>query len=247
MIIFVNPRATRPSNRRFPLSVMALAAALPEGTAWHIVDGNLPGTDVVRDVSSLARTAAGSRDPVRAIAMTVMPGPQLLEAVPQARALRQLHPDVPIVWGGYFPSLYPGPVIDAPYIDYAIRGQGEHTFNELLDVIGGTRSPESVAGLVYRSNGERRINPERPWTGPNELPPLPYERIPVGEYLRPTFLGRRCGVYQASIGCPYGCSFCGVISVFGSREKVEAPERTARQLAWLGRKHGWDGVRFGVY
>jgi len=30
MILFVNPRATRPKNRRFPLSLMAVGAALPE-------------------------------------------------------------------------------------------------------------------------------------------------------------------------------------------------------------------------
>ena len=43
MIILVNPRATRPSNRRFPLSIMAIGAALPSGEDWEIVDGNLPG------------------------------------------------------------------------------------------------------------------------------------------------------------------------------------------------------------
>ena len=42
MILLVNPRATRPSNRRFPLSVMAIGAALPADRSWEIVDGNLP-------------------------------------------------------------------------------------------------------------------------------------------------------------------------------------------------------------
>jgi hypothetical protein len=66
----------------------------------------------------------------------------------------------------------------------------------------------------------------------------------VEQYLHPTFLGRRSAVYQASIGCPYSCSFCGVISVFGSREKLEAPQRTAAHLSFLARRHGVDGVHF---
>ena len=45
MILFVNPRATRPKNRRFPLSVMAIGAAVPAGESWHIIDGNLPNSD----------------------------------------------------------------------------------------------------------------------------------------------------------------------------------------------------------
>ena len=244
MIVFVNPRATRPGNRRFPLSLMALGAALPPGETWEIVDGNRPGVDVVGDVAALVSAQAGGRDPVRAIAMTVMPGPQLVNAVPQAQQLKKLVPDVPMIWGGYFASLYPEPVLNAPYIDYAVRGQGEHTFVELLDVLDGTRDPATVAGLAWRDGGAHRINRERKWVGPDEMNPPPYAKIPVDDYLRPTFLGRRCGVYQASIGCPYGCSFCGVISVFGSREKVEAPERTARHLEYLVRNHGMDGVHF---
>jgi hypothetical protein len=66
----------------------------------------------------------------------------------------------------------------------------------------------------------------------------------VDDYLIPTVLGRRCVVYQASIGCPYSCSFCAVISVFGSREKVRQPARTAAHLEYLVRQHGMDGLHF---
>lgn len=245
MIVFVNPRATRPKNRRFPLSVLSVAAALPDGVAWDIVDGNRPDVEPFDAVSALIDAQAGGPDPVRAMAMTVMPGPQLVSAVPLAKRLKGRYPDIPMVWGGYFPSLYTGPVLNAPYVDYAVRGQGEETFVELLAVITGDRDPEGIAGLAYRdADGGHRIGPERAWIGPDELPAPPYHRIPVEEYLHPTVLGRRSGVYQASVGCPYGCKFCGVISVFGSREKVQSPARTAEHLGSLVRIHGMDSVHF---
>src|ERR1700761_8538153 len=84
----------------------------------------------------------------------------------------------------------------------------------------------------------------RIWVGPAELPDPPYHKIDVADYLQPTFLGRRSGVYQASIGCPFGCSFCGVIAVFGRREKVQSPARVAQHLAHLVRNHGMDSVHF---
>ena len=102
MIIFVNPRATRPSNRRFPLSVMAIGAALPPDEDWEIVDGNLPGLDVAARITEFVTARHGTRDPVRAIAFTVMPGPQLANAVPLAKHVKACHPDVPIIWGGNF-------------------------------------------------------------------------------------------------------------------------------------------------
>ncbi len=86
MIVFVNPRATRPKNRRFPLSVMMVGAALPPHIHWEIVDGNLPDIDVVATVGAMIEARAGSADPVELIAMTVMPGPQLVSAVAAAKA-----------------------------------------------------------------------------------------------------------------------------------------------------------------
>ena len=244
MIVLVNSRATTPRNRRFPLSVMALGAAIPDGTAWEIVDGNCPGVDPYRDVAARIEHAAQTRDPVRLIAMSVMPGPQLAEAVPLAQRLKARFPSIPIVWGGYFPSLYPQPVLNAPYVDWIIRGQGEQTFVELLEVLDGRRDPKTVAGLGFRDGGSLWIGPERPWLGPDAFPAPPYEKIDMDEYLHPTFLGRRSAVYQASIGCPYSCNFCGVISAFGSREKFEDPSRTAANLAYLVERHAVDGVHF---
>jgi radical SAM superfamily enzyme YgiQ (UPF0313 family) len=245
MILLVNPRATRPENRRFPLSVMAVGAALPGNISWEIVDGNLPGIDVIGAVSRLIETQRLLGDPVSVIALTVMPGPQLVSAVPISKALKKRFPDIPIVWGGNFGSLYPEPVLNAPYVDWLVRGQGEETFLELLGVIAGKRDPTTLAGIAFRlPDGSHHLGPERTWRGPDELPAPPYHKIAVADYLRPTILGRRSGVYQASIGCPFGCNFCGVISVFGRREKVQAPERTAQHLGFLAREHGMDSVHF---
>jgi len=244
MILLVNPRATRPANRRFPLSLMAVGAALPPERAWEIVDGNLPDSDPLSEISRLVERQRGS-DRIETIALTVMPGPQLVSAVPLSRALKQRFPDIPIVWGGNFGSLYPEPVLNADYVDWLVRGQGEKTFIHLLEVVAGRLDPHAVAGIGFRGPaGEHVLTPERAWVGPDELPDPPYHKIEVAEYLHPTFLGRRSGVYQASIGCPFGCNFCGVITVFGRREKVQSPQRVAANLSKLAREHGMDSVHF---
>jgi anaerobic magnesium-protoporphyrin IX monomethyl ester cyclase len=245
MIVFVNPRATRPANRRFPLSLMAVGAALPPGRSWEIVDGNLPDLNPLAEIAAIVTRQQATGDPVEAIALSVMPGPQLVSAVPLSKALKQRFPDVPIIWGGNFGSLYPAPVLNAPYVDWLVRGQGEHTFLELLEVIDGKRDPHIVAGLGFRGgDGAAVINPERQWVGPDELPDPPYHKIDVEQYLQPTFLGQRSGAYQASIGCPFGCNFCGVIAVYGRREKVQSPGRVAANLEFLVREHRMDSLHF---
>jgi radical SAM superfamily enzyme YgiQ (UPF0313 family) len=244
VIVLVNPRVTKPRYRRFPLSVMALGAALPEDTTWEIVDENQPRVDGFERVTAMIDAGSGGRDPVRAIAMTVMPGPQLASAVPLARRLKEQFPTIPMIWGGYFPSLYPEPVLAASYVDWVVRGQGEQTFLELLEVLAGERDPKSVAGLAFSDDGVPWIGPERAWRGPNELPPPPYAKIDVDDYIHPTFLGRRSAIYQASIGCPYSCNFCGVIAAYGSRQKLEDPARTVEHVSYLVKHHHIDSLHF---
>ncbi len=244
MILLVNPRATKPKNRRFPLSVMALGAVLPENVSWKILDGNLPDADPFAEAAAEIECRRGTADPVSLVAMTVMPGPQLVAAVPIAKRLKDRFPGIPIVWGGYFPTLYPDPCLNAPYVDGIVRGQGERTFLDLLEVLAGTKPPATVTGLGWKDGGTPRINPERRWEGPDAFPDPPYGKIDVETYLHPTAIGRRSAVHQASIGCPYTCNFCGVIAAFGSLEKLASPARTEAALSPLVRAHGIDAVHF---
>jgi anaerobic magnesium-protoporphyrin IX monomethyl ester cyclase len=79
---------------------------------------------------------------------------------------------------------------------------------------------------------------------PDQFPVYPYHRIPADKYLLPTFLGKRTAVHQASIGCPFRCNFCGVVTFSGSREKMEPAARTERALRHLAQSYGVDAVQF---
>lgn len=240
MIVLVNPRSTRPRNRRLPLSVLALAAVLEGHEDYVIVDGNV---DDRPEQTILALIESHS---IELLGFTVMPGPQMMAAMEISRAVRRSKPHVPIVWGGYFPSIYPDAALNASYVDYAVRGQGENTLLQLLQVVRGLRSPDSVLGLSYKDRvfGIHRHNPERPMQGPDAFPRSPFHQLAVERYLRPSFFGRKTAVHHASIGCPFRCSFCGVHAAYGNRELMESPERTAATLSHLKQAYGADSVQF---
>lgn len=238
MIVLYNPKATKPKNRRFPLSILAVAAVLEGREEYAIVDGNFDP----RPTETLA--ALLQENTVELLAMTVMPGPQTVGAVNSCRELRARFPHVPIVWGGYFASNYTNAALNTAYVDFAIRGQGEQTFLELIEAIRSQRELKSILGLSYKADGQIRHNPERPMRPPSDFPSYPYHRIPAEKYLLPTFLGRRTAVHQASIGCPFRCNFCGVVPFSGSREKMEFPERTENVLRHLAQTYGADAVQF---
>jgi len=238
MILFFNPRATRAKNRRYPLSILALAAMIEGREHYAIVDGN----EDDNPCASMDRIMRGTR--ARMLAVTVMPGPQMAAAMPVCKRFKQAYPDVPIVWGGYFPSLYPDVALNAKYVDFVVRGQGEETFVELLAALE-SKKYAGIRGLSYRDDfGLHVHNPERPMRSPGDFPVMPYHALDPAKYLLPSFLGSRTVVHQASIGCPYQCNFCGVVGFSGSREKMESPERTAQVLGLLHREYGANAVQF---
>ncbi len=240
MILFFNPRAiAKPKNRRYPLSILALAAVIEGKEEYAIVDGNLEDNPV----SSIERIMRDQ--PARVLAVSVMPGPQMVAAFPVCRWFKETYPHVPIVWGGYFPTIYADTALNASYVDFAVRGQGEETFVELLAAFEGDRKFVGIRGLSYRDSfGLHVHNPERPMRSPGDFPVMPYHRLDPSKYLLPTFLGSRTAVHQASIGCPYKCNFCGVVDFSGSREMMESPEHTASILGQLKRGYGADSVQF---
>jgi anaerobic magnesium-protoporphyrin IX monomethyl ester cyclase len=239
MILLYHPRATKPRNRRFPLSVLALAAVLEGREDYKIIDGNADAN------ATATLLAIIQSEPVELLAVSVMPGPQMVSAMETCKSVRTRFPYIPIVWGGYFPSIYTDATLNATYVDFAIRGQGEETLLEVLEALRGRIEFENIRGLSFKgSSGTYRHNPERPMKGPDSFPWYPFHRIDADAYIRPSFFGRRTAVHQASIGCPFQCGFCGVISAYGSVERMESPARTQAILRHLVHNYGVDSIQF---
>jgi radical SAM superfamily enzyme YgiQ (UPF0313 family) len=239
MVILYHPKSTKPRSRRYPLAALSLAAVLEGRRQYSIVDGNVD-PEPLATISDHIRTQK-----VELLAVSVMPGPQMVAAMETSREIRARFPKIPIAWGGYFPSIYTQAALNAPYVDFAVRGQGEDTLLELLDALRGHLSLDSIRGLSFRKGPEQfHHGPERPLKAPDAFPRLPYEKLDPGNYILPTFLGKRTAVHQASVGCPFRCNFCGVVSALGSREKMESPAHTESVLRHLSNTYGVNAIQF---
>ena len=118
MIVLFHPRAVRPKNRRFPLAILSIAAVLEGKEDYIIVDGNLDP----HPERTIDRIAAEHQ--VELLAVSVMPGPQMVAAINLCREFRLKHRSVPIVWGGYFPSLYTDATLNAALRRFRDQGTG---------------------------------------------------------------------------------------------------------------------------
>jgi len=234
---------SRPQKARLPLSLLHLAAVLEGRRPWRILDGNVLDDLENATLQALANGSYGF------VGVTVMPGPQVAPAIRISKTIRASHPAIPIAWGGYFPTLYPDAAINAPYLDYVVRGQGEETLLGLLACLDGSADgpagPGDVRGLTWKRGGVPVHNPDRPVIPPTQLPPLPYEKLgDVERFLPPSFMGRRTAVHQHAIGCRYRCKFCGVVSMWDGTTELDGPKRLLETGRELRDRWGADALQF---
>jgi radical SAM superfamily enzyme YgiQ (UPF0313 family) len=239
-VLLINPTITAQRNARFPLAVLSLAAAIEGEYRWTLLDGN-----VDRDLAASASRILGE-EKVRAVGLTVMGGPQLRSAIAASKAIRARYPAVPIVWGGAFPTNCPEATLSVPYVDYAVRGQGEETFRQLLDRLGDDEAGlGSIAGLSWRHDGRIVHNGPRAFSAASLASRLPFELLDhPAQYLSSTYLGRRTAGYQAALGCRYRCTFCGVAAMFRGKMALPAASRLDEDLRFLTERLGVDALQF---
>jgi anaerobic magnesium-protoporphyrin IX monomethyl ester cyclase len=240
-VLLVNPTITSRRHARFPLAVLSLSAALDGKYTPIIIDGN-----VDRDFVSTALHAIEDGSVV-AVGVTVMGGPQLRSAIAVSTAIREKLPTVPIIWGGAFPTNCPEAALNAPYIDYAVRGQGEDALLELLDMLTGRRSEafDAIPGLTWRLRGQILHNKDRIFSAASLGRMLPYDKLEdPRQYLTRTYLGRRTASYQAALGCRFRCTFCGVATMFRGKMALPPAARLEQDLRFMKDQLGADAIQF---
>ena len=240
-VLLINPRITSSRNARFPLSLLALAGALEQKCNCRIIDGN-----VDRDYIDAIRQAVREQH-FDAVGITVMGGPQVRSAIDASLAAREGSPATPIIWGGYFPTLYSNAAINAPYVDYAVRGLGEDAFAAILQAIseGKSANLESIRGLTWKRDGKVVHNAARSFGDRRSPAMLPYGLLKNSRaYLAKTFLGQRTAAHQAALGCRFRCTFCGVAAMFGGGMALPPADRLERDLTWLKDALGADSIQY---
>ena len=110
-VILFNPKSAI-AKYRVPNSIMNIAASVEGQYEWVIVDGNCE-EDPYLKMESLLRD-----DSFKYIGFTVMPGPQLKQAIPIAKKIKEKFPHTVMIWGGYFPTNQFKVVLNSGYVDF---------------------------------------------------------------------------------------------------------------------------------
>lgn len=229
-VVLYNPRA---EFHTMPLALLAVGSYLdPRRYEVVLVDGRLE-RDPVRCVLSLLEGAS-------CLGLTVLTGSPIRDALLISRAVKARFPDLPVLWGGWHPSLFPRQCLEQePSIDIAVQGQGEETLGE---VVGTLPHPRGVLGCAWRENGQAVTNSPRPLRDINAFPPHDYSLIDVKRYFQ--LKNRRQLDYIASQGCHFRCAFCADPTVYERKWVGLAPGRIGEEIEHLWKRYGFEDLNF---
>jgi anaerobic magnesium-protoporphyrin IX monomethyl ester cyclase len=219
-----------------PLGLVAVGSALdPAKYDVRIFDARID-----REAASKVISEAGD---ATCVGFSVFSGPPIAGALDLSRELKRRFRNLPIIWGGWHPSILPEQCIASGAVDAVVIGQGEGAFRELMDVVDDRPQWTNIAGLCVSIDGDR---PQR--TAPRALakmesfPGARYDLLDVESYFR--HKGKRQLDYSSSRGCPYKCTFCADPMVYRSKWTGLPAARIIDELQALYTQYRMDEVFF---
>jgi anaerobic magnesium-protoporphyrin IX monomethyl ester cyclase len=240
-ILLFNPRSAN-TKFRIPNSILNIAASVEGKFDWKIVDGNRE-KDPLEIIYKYLQTGQFSY-----LGFTVMPGPQLKQAITISRKIKEDFPGTIMIWGGYFPSAQYKVVLNSGYVDFVITGPGDHAFPALIQALENKEPYELIKNLIYKRGDLIIKNAREDLIEQETLPSLPYQQLdrlyPLEKYLGKTYLGNKTLAYHSSIGCPFTCSFCAVVPIYEARWKAKPAKSVYNDIKHIKDRWGADSIEF---
>ena len=219
-----------------PLGLVAVGSALdPAKYDVRIFDARI-------DREAASKVMAEAVD-AACVGFTVFSGPPIAAALNLSRELKSRFHNLPIIWGGWHPSILPEQCVASGAVDAVVIGQGEAAFPELMEVIEDRQQWMNIAGLCIAANaGKPQRTAPRPLAKMESFPSARYDLLEVETYFR--HKEKRQLDYSSSRGCPYKCTFCADPMVYRSKWTGLPAARIVDELQKLYALYNMDEVFF---
>jgi anaerobic magnesium-protoporphyrin IX monomethyl ester cyclase len=216
-----------------PLCLLALAASLREANFDVVM------IDAAIEPDYLTRIQCESVDALF-VGISVLTGPMIRGAIEVATAVKTYSPWLPVIFGGWHPSLLPDETLSEAFVDMVVRGQGEITIVEVAQALAQKLHLNNIAGLSWKNNGQRTHNIDR------KVEPLDNLPVPAFDLTDFDAYEKLCGVrklaYATSVGCPYACNYCTDQVFYRRRFNALSADRVVAEMIDLVTRYRTEEV-----
>jgi anaerobic magnesium-protoporphyrin IX monomethyl ester cyclase len=182
------------------------------------------------------RTIRGFNPDVVGITTMTSKYPMALRIAEMAKSINR---DVTVVIGGHHSSIFGPKLVLDTSIDFAVIGEGEMTFLELINRLCEPRPDFSrVSGLTY-ADGDRTVtNSPRELLSNLDVLPIADRDLMINEgYVSENNI-------MASRGCPFNCSYCGAQVIWKRKVRRRSVPLITREIEYLLRRGSSRAIQF---
>jgi len=243
IILTTSPRAEGDMERGgLPFLGIGYIASWLERHGYKVVitDPHTFGWDVERSVQEILKN---NPDAVGVAATTN----NRFKGIALIKGLKKQNQNLFIFVGGpHFAMTAENALKIVPEIDAVVKGEGEITTQELLDVFQKDKDFDRVQGIFYRDKNNKIIETvNRPFLQDINAFTLNWDLFDLSRYHRPidgTDI-RAVGV-MSSRGCPNFCAFCVSAAFWKKVLRLRDPIKFVDEVEYLKNKYGFEGFDF---
>ena len=194
------------SSMQPPLGLLYIAAYMKDRGYSDIQVLDCQGEGI--SYSALSHRIAGRQPDI--VGMTAMTF-TMVDVTKTANIVKEKWPSAQIVLGGPHVDIYSKETIKLDMVDYAIRGEGEIPFFQLVSAIEqGMRNLYSIRNLIWIGNDKQVIiNEPRSELNDYDILPFPARKMMnIEKYFSIMTANNPVTSLMTAKGCPYGCIFC---------------------------------------
>jgi ribosomal peptide maturation radical SAM protein 1 len=174
---------------------------------------------------------------------------QTVASIALARRIKEAFPQVQTVFGGsnFEDEMGLELIRSSPWIDYAVLGEGDEAFPELLVALSEDKPTEGIPGVASRGrDGRVKFGGPRKLLESLDQLPIPrydeyFTRAEATGLLPPSRRRSTRIPFETARGCWWGakhhCTFCG-LNANGMQFRSKSPRVAENELAALARAHG---------
>jgi anaerobic magnesium-protoporphyrin IX monomethyl ester cyclase len=216
-----------------PLCLLSLAAPLlQKGYEVVLIDQAITHNTPERIVAACGGAIC--------FGVSVLTGPMITAALRAASVAKAAYPELPVIFGGWHPTLAADQTLENRHVDMVVRGQGEITLLEVVERLGAKAEMDGIAGLSFKRQGKRIHNHDRSTAHLADLPAPAYHLADFDAYEKAA--GIRKLTYATSVGCPYACNYCTDTVFYHRRFNAYSAERVVAELLELVTRFRIDEV-----
>jgi anaerobic magnesium-protoporphyrin IX monomethyl ester cyclase len=165
----------------------------------------------------------------------------LPDALTVLEKAKKVSPRITTLLGGVHPTFMYEEVFHlSSNVDFIVRGEGEKTLAELLQVLAKDGDPCFVKGLAYKKDGLVVNTPARPLMEEAELESLPkaWDLLQWEDYCYFIIPGSRLGAIDTSRGCTKDCTFCSQRKFWEQKWRARSPESIIEDIETQKKRYG---------